>query len=115
MQFLAKVLISSLVIAMASELAKRSTLWAALLASLPLTSLLVILWLYRDTHDSQKVIDLSVGIFWAVLPSLIFFLVLPLALKGGLRFTTAMLLSCAVMILSYLLYVAVLNKFGVKI
>ena len=115
MQFLAKVLLSSLVIAVASELAKKSTLWAALLASLPLTSILVILWVYRDTHDSQKVIDLSLGIFWAVLPSLIFFLILPLALKWGLRFTAAMLISCAVMVLSYILYVAVLNKFGVKI
>ena len=115
MRFLVKVLISSVVIASVSELAKRSTLAAAILASLPTTSLLAILWLYRDTHNSQKVIDLSVGIFWAVLPSLIFFLILPLALKRGLRFGTAMLLSCGIMILSYLLYVALLNKFGVKI
>ena len=115
MQFLAKVLISSLVIAIASELAKKSTLLAAILASLPLTSILVILWLYRDTHDSQKVIDLSVGIFWAVLPSLVFFIILPWALKSGLRFTTAMLISCAVMILSYMIYVTLLSKFGIKI
>lgn len=115
MQFLTKVFISALVIASVSELAKKSTLLAAILASLPVTSILAILWLYRETHDSQKVIDLVQGIFWAVLPSLIFFLILPLALKGGLRFVWAMLLSCGIMILSYTLYVVVLNKFGVRI
>ena len=115
MQFLTKVFISALVIASVSELAKKSTLLAAVLASLPVTSILAILWLYRDTHDSQKVIDLSGGIFWAVLPSLIFFIILPWALKSGLRFTTAMLISCAVMILSYMIYVAILSKFGIKI
>ena len=115
MQFLVKVLVSSLLIATVSELAKRCTLAAAILASLPTTSILAILWLYREVRDPQKVVDLSLGIFWAVLPSLIFFLILPLALKWGLRFGTAMLLSCGIMILSYALYVALLNKFGVKI
>ena len=115
MQFFLKVLVSSLLIAGVSEIAKKSTLAAAILASLPMTSILAILWLYREAHDFHKVINLSYGIFWAVLPSMIFFLVLPFALKSGLRFGWAMIISSTVMVFSYALYVAVLNKLGIKI
>ena len=115
MAFLIKVLISSVVIASASEIAKRSTFMAAILVSLPITSILAILWLYHDVRDPHKVIDLSIGIFWAVLPSLIFFLILPLALKWGLRFGWAMIISSLVMAASYAVYVAILNRFGIRI
>ena len=40
----------------------------AILASLPLTSLLAFVWLYVDTGDTQKVASLATGIFWLVLP-----------------------------------------------
>lgn len=88
---------------------------AALLASLPITSILAMLWLYRDTRDPQKIIDLSWGIFWAVLPSLVFFVVLPLVLKSGIKFGWALLISCVTMAASYALYVIFLNRFGVRI
>ena len=115
MAFLIKVLISSVIIAAVSELAKKSIFAAAILASLPITSILAILWLYRDVRDPHKVIDLSVGIFWAVLPSLIFFIVLPLLLKSGVRFGWAMIISSLVMAASYAVYAAFLNRFGIKI
>ena len=88
---------------------------AAILASLPTTSILAILWLYRDTHDSERVVSLSNNIFWAVLPSLVFFVVLSLTLKWGLRFGWAMILSSVTMAVSYAIYAAILNRFGVKI
>ena len=115
MAFLIKVLISSVVIASASEIAKRSTFMAAILVSLPITSLVAIVWLYLETRDPQKIIELSFGIFWAVLPSLIFFIVLPLLLKSGLRFGWAMIISSLVMAAGYAVYVALLNRFGIRI
>ena len=115
MQILIKATISGLIIAGVSELGKRSTPLAAVLASLPVTSILAMIWIYRETGNSQKMIDLSVGIFWAVLPSLLFFVMLPLLLKAGLKFGWAMLASSAIMFASYSLYVVILNKFGVKI
>ena len=115
MQFLIKIIVSALIIAIVSELAKRFTPIAAILASLPLTSILAMIWLYRDTHDVQKVIDLSQGIFWAILPSLLFFIVLPLLLKLGLKFSLAMVSSSVIMFVGYAVYGFVLNKFGIKI
>ena len=81
-----KIMLSALIIVAVSEIAKRSSLLGALLASLPLTSLLAFVWLYLDTGDVQKVASLSADIFWLVLPSLALFLVLPLLIKMGWGF-----------------------------
>lgn len=69
-QFAIKVIFTVVVVVAVSEIAKRSSFWGALLASLPLTSLLAFIWLYVDTGDAQGVANLSQGIFWLVLPSL---------------------------------------------
>lgn len=63
MYFLIKTLITALIIAATSELSRRYTLWAALLASLPLTSILAFLWVYWDTKDTGKIIELSYSVF----------------------------------------------------
>ena len=115
MQFIIKTVVSALVIVGVSELGKRFTPIAAVLASLPLTSILAMIWLYRDTGDVQKIANLSRGIFWAVLPSLLFFIVLPLALRGGLKFGWAMIVSTIIMFAGYALYAAALGRFGMRI
>jgi len=100
------------VIAGASELAKRSSVLGAILVSLPLTSILAMVWLYRDGADTQKIIHFSQDIFWVVLPSLLFFLVFPLCLKRGMSFTKALLLSCGIMSGGYFLFAWLLKKWG---
>ena len=100
-QFLLKVAISAVLIAAVSELAKRSSLLGAALASLPLTSLLAFVWLYRDTGDAAKVAALSQDIFWLVLPSLILFALLPVLLRHGWQFWSALGLSCLATIAAY--------------
>ncbi len=115
MQFLVKVLVSALIIAGVSEIARRSSLFAAILASLPLTSILALTWLFLDTRDTKPVGDLAGSIFWAVLPSLLFFLILPLLLRGGMKFTPAMLISSAVTAAAYGIYVVVLSRFGIPL
>src|SRR5262247_2902545 len=76
-QIAVKVLVTAIVVVAVSELAKRSSLWAGLLASLPLTSLLAFIWTYLDTGNVEQVGTLSWNIFWLVLPSLLLFLLLP--------------------------------------
>ena len=115
MEFIIKVVVSAFIVAGVSALAKRYVPIAAILASLPLTSILAMIWLYRDTKDEQQVSSLSTGIFWAVLPSLLFFLCLPFLLKSGIRFPWALLISCGIMFLGYTIYAFVLGRFGVKI
>jgi hypothetical protein len=81
-----KVLVSCALIVGISEVAKRSSLWGGLLASVPLVSVLGFLWLYADTGDPGKVSALSRSIFWLVLPSLPLFLLLPLFLRWKWNF-----------------------------
>jgi len=114
MHFLIKTLVSALLIAAISEIAKRFTWFAAIVASLPVTSILAMIWLYYDTKDASRVADLSYGVFWMVAPSLIFFLLLPVLLKH-LPFAAAMLAGCTVMTLVYFVYAAALPKLGIKI
>jgi len=65
-----KALISGVIIMAASEAAKRSPTYGALLVSLPLISILAMIWLWRDTGDNERIAALSEGTFWLVLPTL---------------------------------------------
>jgi hypothetical protein len=100
-QFLIKVLITALLVAAVSEVARRSSLFGALLASLPATSILAFVWLYRETGDTAKVAALSADIFWLVLPSLLLFLLLPMLLKAGWGFWWSLATSCAATAIAY--------------
>ena len=81
MYVLLKALLSGAIIAAASEVARRSSLLGAVLISLPLSSILAMIWLYRDTKDTGEITDLSWSILWVIVPSLAFFVVVPLALR----------------------------------
>lgn len=111
--FLTKIMLSAVIIASVSELAKRFSWFAAIIASLPLVSILSMIWLYNDTKSVEKIMSFSYGVFWAVLPSLLFFLVLPVLLKMGFSFPKALVVSMVVLAISYSIYVAVLSKIGV--
>jgi hypothetical protein len=113
--YILKVAISAILIVVISELGKRSSLLGALLASLPLTSLLAFVWLYRDTHSVEKVAALSTGIFWLVLPSLALFLLLPWMLRQGWDFWLSLVLSMALTALAYFGMTLLLRRFGIEL
>lgn len=115
MRLLVKILITSLIIVGISELAKRYSWLAAILAALPITSILAMIWLYWDTRDVGKISELSYGILWAVLPSLLFFWVLPQLLKLGLRFPVALVSASIAMAIMYAGYVWVLKRMGIEV
>jgi hypothetical protein len=114
-QFVLKVAVTVAVVVAVSEIAKRSSLWGAVLASLPLTSLLAFIWLYADTGDSQLVANLSRGIFWLVLASLPLFALLPLLLGAGWQFWSSLLLSCAVTVGAYFALIWLLPRVGIQL
>jgi hypothetical protein len=109
-----KVALTALLIVAIAEVAKRSTFIAAILASLPLTSLIAMIWLYADTGDAEKVADLAGGIFWLVLPSLALFIALPLMLRAGWPFGPSLLASSALTVACYFAMVALLKRLGIS-
>ena len=115
MQFFIKIIVSAIIIATISSVSKRLPTFGAIIASLPLTSILAMIWLYQETRDVRKVIELSSAIFWIVIPSLVFFLVLPIFLKRHVDFYLAILGSSIIMLISYYLYLAILRYFKVNI
>lgn len=111
----AKTLITAALVVLVSEVSKRSPLLAGLFASLPLVSVLAILWLYVDTGSAQQVSDLSRGVLLMILPSLLFFICLPLLLKLGAPFAVAMLGAVAITAGGYWAYVQILARFGITL
>jgi hypothetical protein len=114
LQYAIKILVTAVLVVSVSEVAKRSSFWAAALASLPLTSLLAFVWLYLDTRDVQRVAALSQGILWLVIPSLVLFIALPLLLKAGLGFWLSLAASCACTAVAYLGMVRLLAQWGIR-
>ncbi len=113
--FILKVVISAAVIVAVSELSKRFSALGAFLASLPLVSLVAMIWLYIETGDREKVADLSTGIFWMVLPSLALFLLLPALLRAGWGFWSSLAAGCGVTAALYLAEVWLLDRLGIKL
>jgi hypothetical protein len=110
-----KTLLSGVIIMAVSEIAKRSPAFGALVASLPLVSLLAIMWLWRDTGDTKRIADHAEATFWYVLPSLPMFLAFPGMLRSGVPFWWALLASCVLTVVLYLATIIVAARFGVRL
>ena len=110
-----KALISGLLAATVSEIAKRSPAFGALVASLPLISIMAVIWLWRDTGDNERIASHMEATFWYVLPSLPMFLLMPAMLRNEIGFWTSLIASCAVTVVLYLATAWVLSKFGITL
>ncbi len=113
--YLVKIVATALIVVLVSEVAKRSSFWAAALASVPLTSILAFVWLYIDTKSPEKVAVLSQGIFWLVIPSLLMFIVLPALLRVGLNFWLSLAASCTLTALAYAAVTWALKRAGITL
>jgi uncharacterized membrane protein (GlpM family) len=84
MHFSLKLLISNLIILLCVWLGRRFPSLAGLIATMPLTTLIVLLWLYSDKPGDRGTLTTYVGgVFFGVLPTLCFFGVVWLCLRRG--------------------------------
>ena len=112
---LIKALVSGAIIAAVSEIAKRYPGFGALVASLPLVSVLGMIWLWRDTQDPVRIAAHAGATFWFVLPSLPMFLLIPALLRHGTPFWLALTLGCALTIALYLAMTWIGPRFGLRL
>ncbi|MEG3165993.1 DUF3147 family protein [Sphingomonas sp. PB2P19] len=110
-----KALISGALIAIASTLAKKYPGFGALVASLPLVSVLGMVWLWSEEPDAENMAAHAGATFWYVLPSLPMFLVIPMLLRHGLSFWLALTLGCALTIALYVLMTWLAPRFGLQL
>jgi hypothetical protein len=113
--FVAKVILSGIIVAIVSEVARRLPGLGGLIASLPLVSVLGMMWLWRDTGDPNRMAAHATATFWFVLPSLPMFLLIPLLLKRGMPFWPALGLGCLLTMALYAAMVWAGPRFGVKL
>ncbi len=112
--FIFKALLSGAIVALVSEIAKRSPAAGALVASLPLVSILGMIWLWRDTHDAGRLAAHAGATFWYVIPSLPMFVFIPWLLRRDIGFGVALAAGCMLTIALYLAMVFVGGRFGLR-
>jgi hypothetical protein len=110
-----KAALSGIIIAVVSEVARRQPALGALIVSLPLISILGILWLWHDTGDAERIAAHAQATFWYVLPTLPMFLLVPALLRGGVNFWAAMGAGCALTVALYLVMIWLLTRFGIAL
>lgn len=113
--YVLKIAITTLLIVLISEIAKRSSFWGAVLASIPIVSVLAMIWIYTETKDIEKISQFSISVFWLVIPSLVLFILLPLLLKKGIGFYMSLGVSALMTLIVYYLMISVFNKIGMKL
>ncbi len=112
---LLKALLSGVIVAIVSEVAKRYPGFGGLIASLPLVSVLGMMWLWRDTSDPDRMAAHASATFWFVLPSLPMFLLIPALLKRGIGFWPALFAGCVLTIVLYAAMTWLGPKLGLRL
>ncbi|MCE5300285.1 MAG: DUF3147 family protein [Spirochaetia bacterium] len=113
--YIIKIVLSALLIVVVTEVSKRDNLMAAVLISIPWISMISILWIYFESKDAARVASFSTGVFWMVIPSLLFFIMLPWMLHRGVNFYISLISSTAAMTALYFGMNALLKKIGIVI
>jgi hypothetical protein len=111
----AKALLSGVLIVAIAEIGKRQPTFPALVASLPLVSVLGMMLLWRSRPDAENMAVHAEATFWCVLPSLPMFLAIPAMLRAGMNFWLALLLGCALTVVLYLAMMAIGPKMGLRL
>lgn len=109
-----KAAISGVIVALVSEIARRNPGAGGLLASLPLVSVLGMIWLWRDTHDPARMAAHAEATFWFVLPSLPMFLIIPLMLRTGAGFWVSLAVGCVLTVALYAMLIALSPRLGIR-
>ena len=115
LQYAIKIALTATLIVAIAEISKRHSGLAALIAALPVTSLLAFVWLYADTGRAEAVAELSGQIFWLVIPSLVLFITLPVLIRWGWGFWSSLLTACGLTSAAYLLLLPLLRRLGVML
>ena len=112
LEWLGKGLLSGTIVVAASEIAKKSSIFGALIVSLPIISILSLFWLYNDTKDTTKVADFAEGILWLVIPALSLFIILPFLLRRNWSFEAAMAVGIIATMIAYAIGVYVATQYN---
>ena len=110
-----KAVLSGAIVAAVSEVARRYPGWGGLVASLPLTSLLAMVWLYRDSGDAARVAELSTSTIWFFVPSVPLFIALPILIRSGIGFWPSLAICAVGTLMLYAAWFWAAPRLGIKL
>jgi hypothetical protein len=113
--FVTRALLSGIIIALIALIGRKAPALAAIVASLPLISILGMIWLWRDTADPMLLANHAEATFWYVLPSLPMFLLMPWLLRAGHGFWLSLAAGIILTLILYLLTIIIAARFGVRL
>ncbi|TAG09804.1 MAG: DUF3147 family protein [Verrucomicrobia bacterium] len=111
----AKYAITAFVIVAVSEIAKRADRLGALVSSLPLISIMIMIWLHLEKQGNAKIANHAYYTFWYVLPTLPMFLLLPWMLNHGMGFWISLTASMVLTIVCFAITAFLMKHFGVML
>jgi hypothetical protein len=112
---LLKAALSGVIVVAVSETAKRYPGFGGLIASLPLVSVLGMIWLWHDTQDTQRMAQHVSGTLWFIAPSVPMFVLIPFLLKRGVMFWPALAAGCVLTMALYALMIWAAPRFGIRL
>lgn len=114
-EFLIRAALSGIIVAAVALIARKSPAAGALIMSLPLLSILAMIWLWHDTGDRTRLADHAEATFFYVIPTLPMFLLIPWMLRHEQNFWVTLLAGCVVTFLLYLMTIAIAARFGIRL
>lgn len=107
-----KICLTALIIFAVVQVSERNTLLAAVLASVPIVSVLAMIWMNHDGQSAEEISGFAKDIAWLLIPSLLIFIVMPLLLERGWEFYPALGAGLLTTILGYFLMIQIMGKYG---
>ncbi len=112
--YILKLIITTLLIVLISEISKRSSLAGAILAAIPLVSILAMIWMYVDTNETKAAVEFSQNIVWLIAPSMTLFILFPILIKKNISFYPSLAISVAMTVFAYYSVIYILEKTGIR-
>jgi len=112
--YILKLVITTLLIVLISEISKRSSLAGAILAAIPLVSILAMIWMYIDTNEAKAAVEFSQNIVWLIAPSMTLFILFPILIKKNISFYPSLAISVAMTVFAYYSVIYILEKTGIR-
>jgi len=110
-----KYLITAFIIVFVSEIAKQSDKLGALISSLPLVTILIMIWLYIENQSIEKIANHAYYTFWYVIPTLPMFLIIPYLLSRGYSFSITLGISIVITFFCFIVTAYFTKYFGVNL
>lgn len=118
MPIVLKYLITAAVVVAVSEFAKRSDKLGALIAALPMVTVLAMTWMFfemKGAEQTEKIANHAYYTFWYVIPTMPMFLLIPWMLRKGVHYGWTLFASCVLTAMLFVVTAWVMKRFGVEL